>query len=146
MIGYMLEGKIRPITLCIIRDQDRILVMDGYDEIKQQSFFRLLGGGIEFFETSEEALRREFEEELGTDLENVQYVTTLENIFTFNGKRGHEIVVVQQANLKNKNLYTEDAIPIRDSKDNHKAFWKDVKEFKEGAAILYPENILDFIK
>lgn len=141
----MRPGIIRPLALCIVRKDNQILVGDGYDKVKKEDFFRILGGGIEFFETGEEALRREFQEELATDLENVHYVTTLENLFTFDGEKGHEIVLVFEADLKDNSLYTKDGIPIIDSKDNRITYWKDISEFKDGRAILYPDGILKFI-
>ena len=52
----MLKEKIRPLTLCIIKNNDRVLVGDGYDSKKGEVFYRLLGGGIEFGEAAEEAL------------------------------------------------------------------------------------------
>ncbi|KKS69073.1 hypothetical protein A3A14_02555 [Candidatus Daviesbacteria bacterium RIFCSPLOWO2_01_FULL_43_38] len=141
----MVAGIIRPLALCIIKDKDRILVMDGYDPKKDKYFYRLLGGGIEFGERGEEALKREFQEELGTGLENIKFITTLENIFTFDGKQGHEIVMVFKADLANKELYSKDYMEIIDSKDNHKALWQKISDFKEKRSILYPDNILEYI-
>lgn len=88
-----MPGKIRPLTLCLIKYQDKILVGEGFDSKKNEVFYRPLGGGIDFGETGEEALIREFHEELAADLENVKYITTLENIYTYNGDPGHEIVL-----------------------------------------------------
>jgi 8-oxo-dGTP pyrophosphatase MutT (NUDIX family) len=141
----MIPGTIRPLVLCLIKNKDKILVMDGYDSKKDQEFYRPLGGGIELSEYGKEALRREFQEELNTDLENVKYVTTLENIFTFNGEQGHEIVLVFEGELINKDLYHQDGMDIIDSKDNHKAFWKNISDFKEKRLILYPDGILSYL-
>lgn len=134
-----------PLALCIIKHEDKILVMDGYDPKKDQNFYRLLGGGIEFGERGEEALKREFREELEVDLENIKFVTTLENIFTFDSKPGHEIVMVFKADLSNKELYRKDSIDILDSKGRHKALWQKISDFKEKKLILYPDNILEYI-
>lgn len=141
----MVAGIIRPLALCIIKNEDKILVMDGYDPKKDQAFYRLLGGGIEFGERAEAALKREFQEELETGLENIKFVTTLENIFTFDGEQGHEIVMVFQADLSNKELYQKDSMDIIDSKGKHKALWKKITDFKEKREILYPDNILEYI-
>ncbi len=55
----------------------------------------MIGGGIEFGETAEAALRREFAEELGVTLGSVELLEVVENIFEFEGGRpGHEIVHV----------------------------------------------------
>ena len=59
--------EIRPIVLGIARRDNKILVSEGYDKIKKQTFYRCLGGGIEFLETSQIALKREYKEELGID-------------------------------------------------------------------------------
>ena len=141
----MLKEKIRPLTLCIIKNKDRVLVSDGYDSKKGEVFYRLLGGGIEFGETGEEALNREFNEELDTELENVKYLTTLENIFTYNGKRGHEIVMIFTADLAKKDLYQKASLDILDSKYRHKGSWQKIEDFKKNKLILYPNGILNFI-
>ena len=54
--------EIRPIVLGLVRKDNKILVSKGYDESKEQEFYRCLGGGIEFLEKSEGALKREFKE------------------------------------------------------------------------------------
>lgn len=141
----MIEGTIRPLALCIVKHGDRLMVMDGYDSKKDQVFYRILGGGIEFGEHGEEALRREFQEELATDLENITFLTTMENIFTFNGKKGHEIVMVFQADLVNKDICDKESVPILDSKGGHKACWQKISDFKQGKLILYPNGVSSFL-
>ena len=59
-----LQKHIRPIALCVIRHDDAVFVFEGYDPLKDQTFYRPLGGGIEFGETSEQAIRREMREEI----------------------------------------------------------------------------------
>ena len=71
-----------------------LLVLDGTDFIKGESFHRAIGGGIEFGETAEQALRREFVEELAVSLQSVRLLGVLENIFEYEGQPGHEIVHV----------------------------------------------------
>ncbi|HEU6445665.1 MAG TPA: hypothetical protein VFL61_11465 [Gaiellaceae bacterium] len=45
-----MEGLIRSLALAVIRRGDGILVEQGRDETKGETFFRLLGDGIEFGE------------------------------------------------------------------------------------------------
>jgi len=141
----MKKNGIRPLSLCIIKNKDRILVGDGYDSKKGDTFYRLLGGGIEFGEKGEEALNREFKEELDSELENVKYLTTLENIFTYNGKSGHEIVFIFSADLVKKDLYQKESIDVLDSLQKQKATWKKISDFKDHKLILYPNGILNII-
>lgn len=82
---------------------------------------------------------------MATDLENIHFVTTIENLFTFNGQDGHEIVLVFKADLADKDLYKRESMPILDSKSNCKASWQKISDFKEGELILYPDNITNYI-
>lgn len=52
--------EIRPIVLGIVKKDNKLLVSRGYDKTKNQEFYRCLGGGIEFLEKSDEALKRTY--------------------------------------------------------------------------------------
>jgi ADP-ribose pyrophosphatase YjhB (NUDIX family) len=54
-------------------------------------FWTFPGGRAEFGETAEQTLRREMREELGLDVEVVRLLWFVENFFTYQGKRHHEI-------------------------------------------------------
>ena len=71
--------RVRPIAISIIRNNDKILVYERQDDITGEKFYRLVGGCIEFGESSNIALKREFEEELSLDIKN----TKLISIFDF---------------------------------------------------------------
>ena len=128
---------VRPMSLAIIRNSSgQILVSPGHDKVKKQSFFRLLGGGIDLGETSLEALKREFKEELNVELTNCKLLDVVENIFYFNGSIGHEIIFVYEAEFLDKNNYSITEFPILDSNDKFKASWLDLKKFPN--SIIYP--------
>jgi len=139
----MKEGIIRPLALCIIRHGSKLLVMDGYDKKEDKAFYRILGGGIEVGEYALDALKREFKEELNVELKNVVQLDVTENIFNLNGKLGHEIVFLFEAELADDSLNDMESIQILDSEN--KAWWKESAEFKENKLILYPENIIQYI-
>ena len=101
--------QIRPLAVAVIKKGNRVLAFKGYDDKKRETFYRLIGGGIEFAEKGQETIKREFMEEFGFEPENIRYKTTVENIFTFNGRQGHEIVLVYEADLppalKGRNIF-----------------------------------------
>jgi 8-oxo-dGTP pyrophosphatase MutT (NUDIX family) len=140
-------NQIRPIALCIFRNNDRILVFEGHDPIKRETFYRPLGGGIEFGERSEEAVRRELKEELNVEINNLEFLGTLENIFTFNGGSYHEVVLVYDGKLIESGLYDQAVITGKEANgDDIRAMWKDLDEFESGNLILYPDGLLNLLR
>jgi 8-oxo-dGTP pyrophosphatase MutT (NUDIX family) len=141
----MKPGKIRPIAICVIRNGARILVAEGYDHVKQQFFYRPLGGAIEFGEQGADAVVREMREEVGAELRNLRFLGTIENIFTYNGEQGHEIVLVYEADFTERAIYDRPSIEAyEDDGAPFKALWKPLDEF-DGRAPLYPDGLLDFL-
>ncbi len=98
-------GEIRILALGIIRDDKRIFISEGYDPAKQQTFYRAMGGGVEFGETSREALQREFWEEIQAELTNIRYLGCLENLFTYDSRPGHEILQVYHCDFADHRFY-----------------------------------------
>ena len=98
-------GTIRPVAICIFRRAHEILVVEAFDQVKAKTFYRPLGGGIEFGETSAAAVEREVREEVSADVTDLRYVGTLENFFVYNGQPGHEIVQVHEGRFANSALY-----------------------------------------
>lgn len=143
----MTENQIRPLTICVFLHNDRILVFEGYDPVKKQIFYRPLGGGIEFGERAEDAIRRELKEEINAGVVGLRYLGTLENIFTFNGTQGHEIVMVYDGELTDSGLYEQSMIEGKeaDVDESFKAVWKGLDEFEEGKSILYPTGLLELL-
>ncbi len=142
------KKRIRPLAICIFRSRNRILVMEGYDSIKNEYFYRPLGGGIEFGERGPETICRELMEEIQVEVDpqSLQYLGTVENIFTFNGKRGHEIVLIYDGTLKEPGLYDRAMIVGREEDGKEfRAIWKNICEFGEGRKILYPTGLLEML-
>ncbi len=144
----MKKQRIRPLAICVFRNNNRILVNQGYDSIKAEYFYRPLGGAIEFGEPSRETICRELMEELHVqvDRESLEYLGTLESIFTFNGAAGHEIVMIYHGKLEDSKLYERPEIVGKESDgEEFHAVWKDLDEFGEGKDILYPTGLLEML-
>jgi 8-oxo-dGTP pyrophosphatase MutT (NUDIX family) len=141
----MREERIRPIAICVCRDGDRILVAEGHDSKKDQTFYRPLGGTIEFGERGDETVRREFREEIAADLTEIRYVGMLENIFTYEGQRGHEVVLVYDGRLSDASLYEKGTIQGDELGQPFKAVWKRLDEFEPGKPPVYPDGLLELL-
>lgn len=127
-----MTAEIRLLALAVIRRGDDILVFEGHDEIKNETFYRPLGGGIEFGERAAE-------------LTGVEQIGVLENIFTNDGSPGHEIVFLFVAEFADRSWLTrEDLGTIIDYPGTH-VFWRPLAEFLAGEAILYPHGLAELL-
>ena len=143
--GNMKKNKIRALAICIFRNRDKILVFEGHDPQKDQTFYRPLGGGIEFGERSDEALCREMMEELDAEVTDLKYLGTLENIFVFNGIPGHEIVQVYDGRLVDSKMYEQAEMSGAEADGGQfKALWKRLDEFNPQSP-LYPDGLLEIL-
>nr|WP_218891053.1 NUDIX domain-containing protein [Actinomycetospora corticicola] len=128
----------------IVRRGDDLLVLEGHDAVRGHTFYRPLGGGIEFGELSEQALHREFREELDVALTDVARVGVLENVFEFEGRPGHEIVVLYTASIADPAFYDRpDPGPILD--EGTPVRWLPLRDVVAGRAVLYPEGLLELL-
>ena len=139
-------NQIRPLAICVFRRGDKILVFEGFDPAKGQQFYRPLGGGIEFGETGAQAVRRELREEIQAEVAVVRFLGALENIFTFNGQPGHEIVLVYDGRLADETLYTQSEIHGQEDEGlTFSVMWKSLDEFGPGAP-LYPDGLAEMLQ
>jgi len=141
-MSFIPPPRIRPIAVCVVRHGESILVFEGHDSVKDQTFYRPLGGSIEFGELGAEAAVREFREEIGAELLNLKYVGALENIFTYEGHPGHEIVLVYEADIASRDLYeSQVAKGFEDGGGQFKVLWKPLSDFGPDVDLLYPEGL-----
>ena len=137
--------RIRPISLCLCSHHGKILVFEGYDTIKEEYFYRPLGGGIEFGEYSINTIHREIQEEVQLSLENVQYLFTLENIFICDGIQGHEIVQVYDGKLQDPTIYLRELVGHEDDPEHtaFRALWISKKDLDTEGRPLYPDGLYE---
>ncbi|MCC6500778.1 MAG: NUDIX domain-containing protein [Anaerolineales bacterium] len=139
-------NRIRPIALCVFKNDNRILVFEGFDSVKNGAYYRPLGGGIEFGESGEVAVRREIMEELDSEIEGLRHLGYLENIFVHNGQMGHEIVMVYDGTLSESTLYEQAEMEVIEANGERiRVVWKSLDEFGEGRSILYPGGLLELL-
>ncbi|ROP65764.1 NUDIX domain-containing protein [Curtobacterium sp. ZW137] len=101
---------IRNIAVGLPVKSSHVLLSESTDTVRGLVFHRAVGGGIEFGERADEALRREFREELDVALSTVTLLGVIENIFEFEGSPGHEyahVFAVQSEELDRVPLSAE---------------------------------------
>ena len=139
------SGEIRVLALGLIQNGDRIFISEGYDPVKEQTFYRVMGGGVDFGETSLEALNREFQEEIQAELKNIRYLGCLENIFTFNGEPRHEIIQLYECDFVDQKFYELESLVFAEGERKKKALWVEINRFQTGELKLVPENFFDYL-
>ncbi len=139
------KQRIRPISICLLRRDDQILVHESYDSVKQQGFGRPLGGGIDFGETSAEAAIREIKEELGVEITGVELLGIVENIFIYEGEPGHELVFVYDGRFVDETIYQRESLDGVEGQRQFKAVWRSLGDLRSGPHKLVPEEIWTLI-
>ena len=143
------KKRIRPLALCVFRRGSMIFVARGYDAHKDETFYRPVGGRIEFGERGCEAIIREVREELNAEATNVTYLGALENIFSYENAPGHEIALIYDGRFTDPALNADDVcVQGRDgAKILYEACWRSL-DFFQGATAppLYPEGLLKLLE
>ena len=133
---------IRNISVGLPVRDGHVLVLEGRDSVKGQDFLRAIGGGIEFGERAEHALRREFHEELGVTLDATQRLGVFESLFTHEGEPGHEIAHVFAVSSTALDAVPLDAeLTILD--EGSPVRWVPIRDIREGRRLLYPDGAPD---
>ena len=126
--------------------EDKILTYKVKDKVSDSSFYRLIGGHIEFGEYAEDALKREFYEEISQEIRVVKQLGVFENIFFYNGKDCHEFLSLFKIEFVDKNVYAmNEIVGIENSAPAFTANWVKTQEFKQDKKILYPTQAIDYI-
>ncbi len=140
------KNKLRVKAICLFQQDDYIFVSRDKDSIKNDYYYRPVGGNVEFGEYTKDAIVREIKEELNTEIENLELVQVMENIFECDGIKGHEIMYLYKADFKDKSFYEKKAYKIIEPAQNGKneefdAGWYKISDFKNGKLRLVPEGL-----
>lgn len=138
------SSKILVLALGLIQNSDRIFVSQDYDAIKQQTFYRALGGDIDFGESSFDTLKREFRATIQAELTNINYLGCLENIFVYDNDIQHEFIQIYGCDFVDLKFYQLEELKFIKNKRKKKALWVPLEQFKSGELILFPEQFLQY--
>ncbi len=142
------KRRIRPLALCVFRRGDKIFVSRGYDSHKDETFYRPIGGRIEFGEQGAEAVVREVSEEIQAEVVDLSFLGSLENIFTYEGEPHHEILMIYDGRFSDPAMNRDDVTVIGadDGDILYEGSWKTLDFFRaEDAPPLYPAGLLDLL-
>jgi ADP-ribose pyrophosphatase YjhB (NUDIX family) len=133
---------IRAIAVALVYRGTDLLVMAVRDDSGSIKGWRPLGGAIEFGESAEEALAREFLEEIGKPIRCIKQLCVLENLYSHQGTRGHEIVFAFEGELVGSDFDSKAGFSFVDGGVTNDVEWRPVREFAEGVERLFPENLI----
>ncbi|WP_064706560.1 NUDIX hydrolase [Rhizobium bangladeshense] len=134
--------QIRAKVIGLAWRENRLLAAEVEDDRGRIKGVRPLGGSIEFGETREQALHREFREELGTEIRIVGPWHLLENIFEHHGAIGHEFIFAADIELADKTLYECDEIRYSELDETAAtARWFGRDMLRDIALELYPTGL-----
>ena len=145
MTDWRPPPAIRPIVIGLAWNDGRLLAAQICDRDGIMKGVRPPGGSIEFGETREEALHREFREELDVKIAIVGPWHVIENIFEFNGTKGHELVFAAEIELKDSSLYGRDEISTIEVGHQQRLIWVDPDELGSRGIHLFPSGLTDIL-
>ncbi len=138
--------NIRAKSVCIFRNDGKVLLAESFDPAKNEKYLSPVGGGIDFGERSADAAIREVKEELGANANNLKLLGVIENLFNFNNQEGHDIVFIYEAEFKDHNIYQKNVLQgIETSGHTFEARWYDLRIIKESEIPVYPKGIIEML-
>ncbi|MCY4062789.1 MAG: NUDIX domain-containing protein [Chloroflexi bacterium] len=148
MVKKKKKRHIRPLALCVFQRGDKIFVARGFDAHKGETFYRPIGGRIEFGEQASDAVAREVREEIDAKVADLTFLGALENIFTYEGKPHHEIVMIFDGRFTDHALNQDDVTVtgVDDGEVLYESSWKCLDFFRgDVAPPLYPTGLLELL-
>lgn len=108
-------------------------------------YYALIGGRVMIGENSADTVRREVFEELGKKVEIIGYISTIENFFTKEDKKYHEIMFIHKLEfVNNEDRLIDYTLNNIEGKDHLKYMWLDINKIDEYN--ITPNAIKDILK
>ncbi|MGE4061969.1 MAG: NUDIX hydrolase [Rhodospirillaceae bacterium] len=141
-LGWRPDSRIRLKAIGLAKREGRLLVCEVRDDANLLKGWIPPGGGVEFGETAEAALRREIREELGIECAVCGAPTIFENLYEHEGAKGHEIVFAFPIMIPDPGISAKQRFLYLESDGNHHfAEWIEIERFHDGTETLFPSGI-----
>ena len=141
-LSVVLDNKKLNIRACaLIIHNNKLLVHNNVNE----SHVALVGGRVKIGESSEDTLKREIKEEMGKEIEILEYVSTIENFFDADDMPYHEIMFVYRVDFKDEeDKKIIDSIKNIEGEDELRYDWIDLDKIEQYP--LKPQILKSMIK
>jgi ADP-ribose pyrophosphatase YjhB (NUDIX family) len=139
------QQAVRAIAVALVYRGSDVLVMAVKDDSGALKGWRPLGGAIEFGESAQQAVTREFLEEIGKAVRCVKQLCVLENLYDHEGARGHEIVFAFEAEFLDSAAYSTSSYAFVDAGVENEVAWRPAREFTRGTQRLFPEKLVEYL-
>lgn len=132
-------------TLGIVVNNNQLLVEEfsGQHSKGEGIYYRPIGGTIEIGEKSEDALVREFMEELNVEVIIKHYIGCLENIFKIHDEIVHEIIQIYSVEFIDTANYKREMFEVIEGDRKASAKWVPLDDFNLNRKILYPHGLIE---
>ena len=128
-LTVVLDNKKLNIRACaLIIHNNKLLVHNNINE----NHVALVGGRVKIGESSEDTLKREIKEEMGKEIEILEYVSTIENFFDADDMPYHEIMFVYRVDFKDDaDKKIIDSIKNTEGEDELRYDWIDIDKIEQ---------------
>ena len=135
------------VGLCVRTADGALLVEHGEDRVTGERFLRAIGGACERGETAADAVVREWQEEFALAVRVLRALGTLDNLFEYEGRAGHEHVSVFEVQPLDPAVYATPRVTGRDPAGApHTATWVSPDARGPGAPPIYPVGVVALLR
>jgi len=136
----------RAVSLCIFRRDEQYLFVEKYDKTLGVTYYRPVGGTIEFGEDSKSTVIREVREEINAEISTPKLLAVIENIFPYEDSIGHDLDFIYEAELLDRSYYDQKQITGHEGEKNFTAVWIDLNSIKnDPTKMLVPSGLMDIL-
>jgi len=130
------EQYVRVRACGVFRRGDEVLLIRQHNDAGVARYMTP-GGGVDFLEPVQDAVRREMREEVGVDVSDLRYVGMFESLGeTPDGTPAHEISLVYEVATDDAAIYQQDVVAIDDNGSPFTAVWIRVADVPAGTRDL----------